>query len=576
MVGYPTTYGHTVRFGPFPLMKTIIKTVCCILIVNLSAFAANYAVNSNGSGNYTTIQSCASAMSPGDTCTVFAGTYNESVSVPAGTAGNYKTVTVNGSDVVTVLSFTLASHTKLIGNCPSAPSAIGTCGFSIQPSSPSTKGVVSIGSSTDVFVRNNTGYECGTLSMSSSASYIYIQGNTLAQMCRRPGTGGTCAGGGTTAQGTACDAISQHGSHVLVEGNDLSHYRLGINYQGSYGLFRNNTLHDQIESESGQHTDAFFSEPVTEPSQYHVIEGNTQNNACGPNAKGNLSQGDACSGNCSNLIVRYNTAAHIDSGGFITDDNAGSSTNPGFYNVKTYNNTLVDFLRDGSLPGIVDYYNSNSNNPTDVNNLFYWPGTIGGSGADPVYVGGVTKPVWGHNLGFCAASSSSNCNLLGHSESGSFAGDAAGNIYGDPLFENYSNNDFRLQAGSAAINGGTFLTTVASGDSGSGTSLIVNDAALFQDGYGLQNPYSTVQGDCISVGTVGDHVCITSINYSTNTLTLASSISRSAGEGVYLYSKSDGVQVLTGTAPDIGAYPYGGGGTSNRPAPPSGLAAVVQ
>jgi len=419
--------------------------------------------------------------------------------------------------------------------------------------------------------------------MSSSASYVYIQGNTLSQMCRTPGTGGTCSGGGTTAQGTACDGIAQHGSHVLVEGNDISHYRLGINYQGSYGVFRNNSLHDQIESESGQHTDAFFSEPETEPSQYHVIEGNTQNNACGPNAKGNLSQGDACSGNCFNLIVRYNTSANIDGGGFITDDNAGSSTNPGFYNVKTYNNTLVNYLRGGGLPGIVDYYNNNSNNPTDVNNLFYWPGTIGGSGASPVYVGGVTRPVWGYNLGFCAGSSS-NCNLLGHSESGSFNGDAAGNIYGctgcspsnDPLFVNYSGGNYGLQAGSPAIAKGTHLTTVASGDSGSGTSLIVNDAALFQDGYGLQNPYSTVQGDCISVTTVGNHVCITSVNYSTNTLTLASGIARSSGDAVWLYSKSDGVQVLTGSAPDMGAYPYGGGGTSNPPAPPSGLAAVVQ
>jgi hypothetical protein len=563
-------------------MKTIIKTVCCILIFNLSALAANFAVKSSGGGDFTTIQSCASAMSPGDTCTVYAGTYNESVSVPAGTAGNYKTVTVNGSDVVTVLSFTLASHTKLIGNCPSAPSPIGTCGFSIQPSSTSTA-CVSIGSSTDVFVRNNTGYECGTLGMSSSASYIYIQGNTLAQMCRTPGTGGTCAGGGTTAQGTACDGIAQHGSHVLVEGNDISHYRLGINYQGSYGLFRNNSLHDQIESESGQHTDAFFSEPETEPSQYHVIEGNTQNNACGPNAKGNLSQGDACSGNCFNLIVRYNVSEHIDSGGFITDDNAGSSQNPGFYNVKTYNNTLVDYARDGSFPAIVDYYNNSSNNPTDVNNLFYWPGTIAGGGIAPVYVGGVTTPTWGYNLAFCAASSSGDCNLLGHSESGTFKGDATGNLYGctgcspvnNPLFVNYSTNNFNLQTGSAAIAAGTYLTTVASGDSGSGTSLVVNDAAPFQDGYGLQNPYSTVQSDCIAVGTASNHVCITAVNYSTNTLTLASSISRSSGQGVYLYSKSDGVQVLTGSAPDMGAFPYGGG-TSNPPAPPSGLSAVVQ
>jgi pectin methylesterase-like acyl-CoA thioesterase len=94
-------------------MKTIIKTVCFILIVNLSAFAANYAVKSNGSGNYTTIQSCASAMASGDTCTVYAGTYNENVTVPAGATGNYKTITVNGSDVVTVNGFPHQTDRKL-------------------------------------------------------------------------------------------------------------------------------------------------------------------------------------------------------------------------------------------------------------------------------------------------------------------------------------------------------------------------------------------------------------------------------------------------------------------------------
>ena len=103
----------------------------------------------------------------------------------------------------------------------------------------------------------------------------------------------------------------------------------------------------------------------------------------------------------------------------------------------------------------------------------------------------------------------------------------------------------------------------------------MTDATYFQDGYGLSNPYSTVNGDCIAVGTASNHVCVTNVNYTTGTLTLASSISRSAGQGVYLYRKSDGVQVLTGTAPDMGAYPYGGGGTSNPPAPPTGLSAIV-
>ena len=82
-------------------MKTIIKTVCCILIVNLSAWAANYTVKPRRR-RLLHNPSLRRAMSAGDTCTVYAGTYHENVTVPAGTAGNYKTITVNGSDVVNV------------------------------------------------------------------------------------------------------------------------------------------------------------------------------------------------------------------------------------------------------------------------------------------------------------------------------------------------------------------------------------------------------------------------------------------------------------------------------------------
>jgi len=49
---------------------------------------------------------------------------------------------------------------------------------------------------------------------------------------------------------------------------------------------------------------------------------------------------------------------------------------------------------------------------------------------------------------------------------------------------------------------------------------------------------------------------IASINYSTNTITLANAISRSDGNSVWLYKKSDGVRVLYGSAPDAGAYEF--------------------
>src|SRR5438034_8045349 len=130
-------------------MNTTIKTACCILVLAVSATAANYAVKSSGGGDFSSIQACASAMSAGDTCTIFAGTYNENVNVGAGSAGNYKTVTVNPGDTVFVRSFTISSHVKVNG-------------FHIQnPSSPTSAPCVSVsGNSTDYFVTNNNMYAC--------------------------------------------------------------------------------------------------------------------------------------------------------------------------------------------------------------------------------------------------------------------------------------------------------------------------------------------------------------------------------------------------------------------------------
>src|SRR5437868_4977665 len=65
-------------------------------------------VKAAGGGNYTTIQACANAAVAGDTCTVYAGTYNEYVNLPtSGTGTNGVctsciTFTVNPGDTAQV------------------------------------------------------------------------------------------------------------------------------------------------------------------------------------------------------------------------------------------------------------------------------------------------------------------------------------------------------------------------------------------------------------------------------------------------------------------------------------------
>ncbi len=96
------------------------------------------------------------------------------------------------------------------------------------------------------------------------------------------------------------------------------------------------------------------------------------------------------------------------------------------------------------------------------------------------------------------------------------------------------------------------LTLVATADSGSGTSLVVEQAGYFYDGEGI------VDADQIRIGT-STYATIASINYATNTITLVSGVARNDGDPVYLYKKSDGDIVLVGTLPDVGAYEYGAG-----------------
>lgn len=124
----------------------------------------------------------------------------------------------------------------------------------------------------------------------------------------------------------------------------------------------------------------------------------------------------------------------------------------------------------------------------------------------------------------------------------------ANSINADPLVTDGPNCDFTLQAGSPAIDAGGPLTTVAAGDTGSGTSLVLTDARPFQDGWAGVTP------DAIAVGTVGNIAQISSIDYATGEVTLASGITRNDGDPVWLYANSRGTRVLYGPAPDIGAF----------------------
>ncbi|MBP1656105.1 MAG: hypothetical protein H6Q31_706 [Bacteroidetes bacterium] len=119
-------------------------------------------------------------------------------------------------------------------------------------------------------------------------------------------------------------------------------------------------------------------------------------------------------------------------------------------------------------------------------------------------------------------------------------------IEADPAFVNApvyaagydSNWDFGLKSSSPGVDAGTAVTTATSGGSGS-TTLTVDDAYFFCDGFGI------TEGDLIRVDS-GAAVRILAIDHNRNLITLSEPRTWSSGSGVSLS--------YSGQAPDIGAY----------------------
>ncbi|MFC1654926.1 right-handed parallel beta-helix repeat-containing protein [Myxococcota bacterium] len=110
----------------------------------------------------------------------------------------------------------------------------------------------------------------------------------------------------------------------------------------------------------------------------------------------------------------------------------------------------------------------------------------------------------------------------------------------DPVFENAAAYDFRLKPASTLINAGRFLTQTTA--AGSGTSLPVEDASFFYDGY--QIPGET--GDQIQLEGQITTARVVSIDYNSNTLVLDTPLDWTDNQGVSLR--------YNGSAPDVGAH----------------------
>ncbi|MGB2820916.1 MAG: cadherin-like domain-containing protein, partial [Phycisphaerae bacterium] len=125
----------------------------------------------------------------------------------------------------------------------------------------------------------------------------------------------------------------------------------------------------------------------------------------------------------------------------------------------------------------------------------------------------------------------------------------AGNMSADPQFVDEVGHDFHLRPGSSMVDAGTFLTTTVG--SGTGTSVTVEDASYFYDGYGIGGE----AGDTIQLEGQSVTATVVDIDYENNILILDQPVSWADGQGVGLS--------YSGDAPDIGAFEYEGAAPDN-------------
>jgi len=462
--------------------------------------------------DYTTIQSCATASSAGWTCLVYAGTYSETVTTKSGSAdGGY--VTILAQEAAAVNTFNVGGK-----------SYVAIKGFQITGG-----GIAGGGPSSHILIENNYVNSPLGACINPKDNYTsdwWVVRRNIMYKCGYVG-------------------ISIAGSNTLIEDNDISHQVNDCFYGGlTNSVIRNNTCHDYNPFGIGQHLDfvqwdgssaVAFSQSLIEGNQIHRCVDSTHN--CHVIILRNPGGRPAS----QNTIVRYNYAQSIDGGGIMM----GGGSTDSVPHARIYNNTFAL----GYKPAETGNFNTAfySNYSKLLNNLSYNSGHTSYSpfGISP------TGCVNNYDIAYDSANPTASWGSP-------YTKEATFNTLKNrnPGFTNYPFSA-AIGSNSPAKDAGGALTTV---NNGCGTStLVLGDARWFQPGWAGTN------SDWIAVGTVTNAVQISSITYSTNTVVLTSSVSCRNGDSVWLYKKSDGVGVLYGAAPDVGAYEYGALGSPENP-----------
>lgn len=494
-----------------------------VIVLGLQAEATSYTVKAGGGGNYTSISACAAAAVAGDTCTVYAGSYGGWTQSNSGSAAKPITFTANSGDTVNVTSgITLSSRAYIT-------ISHFTINGSITGDGTTNHNIITHNIFNTTAFRINDG-------QGSNGSDNVLSFNTV-----------TFPNHSNNAPG-----FYVYGDRNLFDSNTISAgggdcFDLG----GANVVVRNNDCHDQDGSTSGEHID--FVQVMgggTSPTlRFSLVEGNTERNCVNDGGNCHFIIIRTGSGPVADtVIVRSNYAQNLDGTGASFGGLGDNVPHPWFYN-----NTIATGRMASESGDCASYQNAPYSGA--FNNICY------NTGAAPVF--GIGGCIVSGTTGFCDGDIEFNSGYSG-SWDAPYSGEATYTALHNqnPLFANFP-TDATLQSGSPAKNAGVALTT-ASGSGSNSSALTVADA------HGLQSGWAGTQADWIRIG-ASTTVQISSINYSTNAIALASPVSWSKGDAIYLYKDSNGNVVLNGPNPDIGMFDVKGNGNT----PPTNLQAIV-
>ncbi len=334
----------------------------------------------------------------------------------------------------------------------------------------------------------------------------------------------------------------------VVEGNTITESRhsiWGIRC-GDYNIIRNNFFSNTQQKigevyDCGEDTSAVPNS--FDSTKHNLIERNV---FAGTGGDDSISGGNGIQYSGQDGIVRRNVfySNNVGLGMQVYSDEALYNTENRVYHNTFYDNSCAGVsLRDGQEGNIFK------------NNILFWNKGVSGDcfGTGPaqiVYRGDIGGYVFERNNIINQVAGEDVIYQLygsGHSLSyfeSNFPSLYLDNLEVDPAFVDASANDFHLQSDSPMIDAGTFLTSTAG--AGSGTVMQVDDAGYFYDGFGISGEV----GDLIRLDGQTVTARIVTVDYDTHTLTLNTSLTWTAGQGISL--------AYSGSAPDIGAYEYDG------------------